>query len=94
MSDIIIAQKREGYNDTIHLYRDEIKTRYSVREGEYIETRIAYCSKRLEMQPGGGELELVKEDLQSPYLQRDGEVVGKICENCRKAYDGVCHTND
>jgi hypothetical protein len=94
MSDTIIAQKREGYNDTIHLYRDEIKTRYSVRDGGYIETRVAYCSKRLEMRPDVETLELGKRVLEADYFKRNGQVVGKICENCRKAYEGVCHAND
>lgn len=78
MTNKIKAQKREGANDTIHLYRDS----------------RAYCDRRRKADPDRPFLELDEEELSEDYIMRNLMVAGKVCTNCRKAYQGVCHANE
>ena len=78
MSNKIKAQKREGANHTLHLYREDDK---------------AYCDRRRKVDPDRPSLEVEEGELDEDYIMRNLMVAGKVCINCRKAYKGVCHAN-
>lgn len=77
--DFILAQKREGYNDTIHLYREK---------DDPSESTVAFCNQRREINPLRDGFEIESANINKEYIIRDGEVVGKVCVNCRKAFTG------
>jgi hypothetical protein len=79
MSEKLKAQKRQGNNDTLHLYRENNK---------------AYCDRRREADEDRQFIDLEDTELDEAYIIRDQTVVGKVCTNCRKAYRGVCHANE
>lgn len=70
----VIAQRREGRNDTVHLYRDSGK---------------AYCNTRRTINQKNKTFELGDDEIEKEYIVKDGMPVGRVCVNCRNAYLGV-----
>ena len=87
MSEKFVAQKREGSNDTVHLYDGQVSEGYRGKEKPVLcaGPPLNQPSKSSSMREYDiGEDEIREKD----YLERDGKIIGKICGNCAKIATG------
>lgn len=82
-ADDILAQRRDEYNDTVHLFVDEATT-YDWVNDEEIQTRQALCRDRVTMNPDAPQHAVTPAILNEEYLVVDGEIVGEVCGNCQR----------
>lgn len=82
----IIGQRRDEYNDTVHLFMD-VTTTYDWVAGESIETRRALCREGVTMKPDGEQFAVGEAIVDEAYLTVEGEVVGEVCGNCQRVLE-------
>ena len=82
------AQKREK-NDSVHIYTDDTEAKQNPVTGEVTQVNSAVCTGPPLHQPTMNDSEptfeiTVAEINNNDYLERDGEIIGKICGNCKR----------
>lgn len=82
----VIAQRRDEYNDTVHLFVDETTTYDWVNE-ESVQTRRALCRDGVTMKRDADQHTVTAAILEEDYLISDGDVIGEICGNCQQVLE-------